>query len=417
MVQQTLKQLKFYINLNFLILSTKAMQMHLNGKMKSTAAVLTLLLACTVFPTLAQNDNRNKALITSVPFLALTPDSRSGGLGEAGVALSGDVYSAFWNPARLAWAEKPMAAALSITPWLQALGITDMYIGNLAGYKKIRKQDAIGITFNYFAHGKMTLTDINGNVIRDVNPNEVSIGVTYSRQLSKKLSVGVTPKFFRSDLLGGANISGANFTTQPVNSVCVDLGGLWKTEMDISGTPSILSLGASISNFGPNITYGNPDLRNSIPTMVRLGGALTTEADPYNRFTFTVDASKLAVPTPGAKSENGGWMNGFFTSFYEAPGGASEKLSEVILSGGVEYWYDNLLAIRAGYFNEAKDKGNRKFVTFGAGLRYQKFGIDMAYIVGQGQLNPLNNTLRFSIMVEFDNASKPEESIDSADTP
>lgn len=386
--------------------------MHNPINKKYQIATVFALLVLNVLPALSQDDNRNKALITSVPFLALTPDSRSGGMGEAGVALSGDVYSAFWNPARLAWAEKPMAAALSITPWLQALGITDMYIGNLAGYKKIRKQDAIGITFNYFAHGKMTLTDNSGNQIRDVNPNEVAIGVTYSRQLSKKLSVGVTPKFFRSDLLGGANVSGAAFTTQPVNSVCVDLGGLWKTEMDISGTPSILSLGASISNFGPNITYGDPALRNTIPTMVRLGGALTTEADPYNKFTFTVDASKLAVPTPGSKNEKSNWMTGFFSSFYEAPGGASEKLSEIILSGGVEYWYDNLLAVRAGYFNEAKEKGNRKFVTFGAGLRYQKFGVDMAYIVGQGQLNPLNNTLRFSIMVEFDAPSKPEESID-----
>jgi hypothetical protein len=125
-----------------------------------------------------------------------------------------------------------------------------------------------------------------------------------------------------------------------------------------------------------------------------------------------VDVNKLLVPTPPIYDENGNIIDGkdpnvsvvrgIFQSFYDAPGGFKEEIKELQISVGIEYWYDKQFALRAGYFYEHATKGNRKFFTLGAGLKYNVFGLDFSYLIPTEQQHPLENTLRFSLLLDFD---------------
>ena len=131
---------------------------------------------------------------------------------------------------------------------------------------------------------------------------------------------------------------------------------------------------------------------------------------------WTLVANKLLVPSPRVPDGLGGYIgkdpnrslfSGVIGSFTDAPGGGKEELREVILCGAVEYWYNNLFALRGGYFHENKYKGNRKYFTLGLGIRYEMFGIDFAYLIPVVQNNPLAETLRFTL--HFDFKSKQQE--------
>jgi hypothetical protein len=364
--------------------------------------------------------NYSNVITTAVPFLTISPDARSGGMGDVGVAISPDANSVYWNAAKLAFADKDMGFALSYTPWLRKLGINDMSLSYLSGYKKLSKQEAIGVSLNYFNMGSITFTDGTGQAYQDFKPKEFAVSVTYSRKLSKKFSVAPTIKYIYSNLSGNLTIPGSTTTTKPGNAAAVDLGAFYTTDTRVSGMDAKVSLGAVISNFGSKISYTTSSQKDFIPTNIKVGGAFQLQVDQYSKFVIAGDANKLMVPTPGVKNTDGTYIgndptqnksmfSGVFGSFTDAPGGAKEELREIILSAGVEYWYNDLLAIRGGYFNESKYKGNRKYFTLGMGIRYQMFGIDFAYLVPVVQNNPLAETLRFTLHFDFKSKAREED--------
>jgi len=367
-------------------------------------------------------ENNFRVITTAVPFLGITPDARSAGLGDAGVSLSADQNAVYWNPGRLARVTKDMGGSISVSPWLKGLGVNDVYLGYLSGFYKINKQSAVGLGFSYFNLGSIQMTDNVGAPLGTLNPNEFSICPTYSRILSKNLSLGVGIKYFHSNLAG--SYSGGDATrARPANSVAVDIGMQYNKEISLGGNPAQFAFGAVISNMGPKISYTNDNRRDFIPTTFRIGPSLTMELDPYNKVTFLVDISKALVPTPpkfldstGTVAEQG-WIEGMAKSFYDAPDGFKEEMKELMIGGGVEYWYDNQFAVRAGYFNESKDKGNRRYFTAGVGIRYQTFGLDFAYLLPVQSNHPLAQTLRFSLLFDMNLAKKEESVTDKADGP
>ena len=367
--------------------------------------------------------NEYRVITTSVPFLGITPDARSAGIGDAGAALSGDQNAVYWNPGRLARVTKDIGGSISITPWLRGLGVNDVYLGYLSGHYKINKQSAIGLGFTYFGLGSIQMTDNSGQSLGTLNPNELAICPTYSRVLSKNLSLGIGIKYFHSNLAG--SYSGGTDATRarPANSVAVDLGMFYSKEMSLGGNPAQFAFGAVLSNMGPKISYTDNNKRDFIPSTLRVGPALTMELDPYNKVTFTFDIAKALVPTPAefdsanAEIQNLGWIEGMAQSLYKAPDGFKEKMQELMIGGGVEYWYDNQFAVRGGYFHESKFKGNRRYFTAGVGIRYQTFGLDFAYLVPVTSQHPLAETLRFSLLFDLNMAKKEESVTDKADGP
>lgn len=358
-------------------------------------------------------------ITTAVPFLTISPDARSGGMADVGAAISPDANSIYWNAAKLAFSEKDMGFAISYTPWLRKLGINDMSLSYLAGYKKISKQEAIGVSMNYFNMGSITFTDQVGNAYQDFRPKEFSIGVTYSRKLSKKLSIAPTIKYIYSNLSGNLTIPGSSTVTKPANGAAVDLGVFYTTDARISGMESKISFGAVISNFGSKITYTTSSNRDFIPTNLKIGGAYQIKVDQYSKFVIAADANKLLVPTPPVRDSDGNivkgkdpnrsMFSGVFGSFTDAPFGFREEMREIILCAAVEYWYNDLFAVRGGYFGENKYKGNRKYFTLGVGLRYEMFGIDFAYLIPMAQNNPLAETLRFTLHFDFKSKARQED--------
>lgn len=374
--------------------------------------------------------NAPNPITTAVPFLLINNDARGAGLGDAGVATSPDVNSMHWNAAKLAFAEKSYGFSLGYTPWLRKL-VNDMNIAQLNGYYKLRKEDAIGLSFVYFNMGQINFTDVVGNSIINYTPNEFAVSAAYSRKLSEKMGVALSLKFIYSNLTGSVS-QNTGSEVKPGISAAADLGWYYKEKFFIQGRKTELALGANISNLGSKMTYTNNNRQDFIPTNLRLGLALTHELDLYNKITFLAEFNKLMVPTPPRylQRSNGGdslvngqrviqagqdpnrpFMNAIFTSFGDAPGGFSEEMREINMSYGLEYWYNNLFAVRAGYFYENPMKGNRQYVTLGAGIRYSSFGLDFAYLAATSLGNPLADTMRFTLLFLFDKKGKEEESI------
>lgn len=345
----------------------------------------------------------DRAITTAVPFLLISPDSRRAALGDAGVASSPDANSAFWNAGQLVFIDKKYGGSLSYTPWLGKI-VNDMRIAYLSGFYKIDQEQTIGASLKYFDLGEINFRDVNNLPLGDFNPREMAFDLTYSRKLTENFSVGLSGRFIHSNLTGA--FSGAD--AQAGSSVSADVG-VYYTKQLKSTRNSILSLGAQISNIGAKISYTDNANEDFIPTNLKFGGAYTTYVSPMNTFTFLLDFNKLMVPSV---RKDQSLLGGMFGSFGDAPGGFSEELREFITNFGVEYWYNQTFAARAGYFLEAKDKGNRKYMTLGVGFKKNNFGIDVAYIVPTNQReHPLAETLRFSILLQI-----PQTQLDKNDS-
>lgn len=371
-------------------------------KMKQMKFVL-ILIGTVVFTELAmaQGESTFRPITTATPFLTISPDARHAAMGDVGSATSPDVNAAYWNPAKLVFIENTYGGSVSFTPWLGKI-TNDMLIAHLAGFYKIKREEAIAIGFKYFDLGDFYARSIYNEAEGTFHPKEFSLDFTYSRLLTEKFSVGLTGRYIHSNLLGSYN--GTSITdTKPGNSAAVDIGVFYTTPLRGAKTNS-LSLAGVISNIGAKISYSDNNNKDFLPTNLRLGAAYTTELDPYNSFTFALDFNKLMVPSPDENNNipDKSLLAGMFGSFSDAPDGFSEEIKEIIVNMGVEYWYKHTFAGRVGYFSESEDKGNRKYMTLGVGFVKDRFGIDVAYLVPtNGRENPLAETVRFSLLFQI----------------
>lgn len=371
-------------------------------------------------------------ITTAVPFLLITPDSRAGAMGDAGVAMSADANSIHWNPAKLAFVDKEMGFAVSYAPWLRQL-VPDINLSYLSGFKRLDDMSTIAASLRYFSLGDITFTDNVGNTIGQFRPNEFALDVAYGRKLADHFSGGIALRYIYSNLTGGISANGT--ATTAGNSVAVDVSGFYNNQdMEILGKDGGFAAGINISNIGAKMSYTENAQKDFIPINMRIGQSTTIRFDDYNSLSFLLDFNKLLVPTPpqylrdsatGAlvydsngdkiiskgRNPNVSVASGMFGSFSDAPDGFKEELREFNISAGMEYWYNKLLALRMGYFNEHITKGNRKYLTFGAGLRLSVFGLDIAYLVATTQQNPLANTIRFTLSFNFDDFKKQNKDI------
>ncbi|MCK5078308.1 MAG: type IX secretion system outer membrane channel protein PorV, partial [Bacteroidales bacterium] len=361
-------------------------------------------------------------ITTAVPFLMIAPDARAGAMGDAGVASSPDANSMHWNPAKYAFVDKQMGFSLSFSPWLRKL-VNDIYLGYLTGYYKIDDRQTVAMSLRYFSLGEILFTDEIGNPLNYYSPYEFALDGTYARKFSEKWSGGVAARFIYSNLTQGQFVGGSESSAGI--SVAADVSIYYQNDIEMGAIDGVFAWGLNISNIGTKISYSQTNIeKDFIPTNFRIGPSLKINIDEYNSMTFTLDINKLLVPTPPyyLRDENGpvtdtvtgeliiakgmdpnvSVVQGMIQSWYDAPGGFSEEMREFSFAGGIEYWYNNIFSIRGGFFYEDKTKGNRKFFTLGAGLKYNVFGLDFAYLIPLEQHNPLENTLRFSLLFDFD---------------
>ncbi len=339
---------------------------------------------------------------TAVPFLRINPDARSGAMGDVGIAISPDANAMHFNASKLAFADQDFGASLTYTPWLRSIGVTDINLLYLSGFKRFGgsgAKQAVGFAVRYFSLGSIQWTDISGSPLGEGRPNEWEAAVSYSRQLSQYLSVGITGKFIYSNLATGQSPDGGG---APISSGIAGAGDFSLTYRRPYKTPNgdaVLTIGGGISNIGNKMTYSRA--ADFLPTNLGIGGAYEMPFDKFNSIVFALDLNKPL--TPSADS-TGTWrdasaVGGILKSFGDARGGFSEEIQEINYSLGLEYWYDKQFAVRAGYFYENISKGGRQYMTFGLGLKYSVVSINMSYLVQTSSgRSPLDNTLRFSLL-------------------
>lgn len=358
------------------------------------------------------SSTQTNGIFPGVPFLLITPDARAGAMGEAGVAVLPDANTMSINPSKLAFLTKPYGVSLSYSPWLKNL-VPDINLAYLSGFYQLDDRTTIGGSLRYFSLGEITLVDEFQTQQGTYNPNEFAVDATYARKFGDNFSLGTTARFIYSNLSSGL-VNGSQ--QKAGTAVAVDVSAFFKKPTVLFGKDAIVSAGLNLSNIGTKVSYAETAEKPFLPANMKLGGATTFILDDYNQFAIALDFNKLMVPTQPVRDANGliiagkdpdrSVPAGIIGSFADAPGGFKEELKEVAISTGVEYTYNQQFALRAGYFYESPEKGDRRYFTLGGGLKYNIFNIDFSYLLANEQRSPLANTLRFSLILNFDKPAK-----------
>lgn len=373
-------------------------------------------------------DNDSRVITTGVPFVQIAADARSAGLADMGVATSSDAFSQQWNASKFAFALSKQGVGVTYTPYLSSL-VSDIFLGNLTYYNRINERSAVGASLRYFSLGDIEARETIEQEPLLLSPNEMTFDLSYSIRLDDRFSMGITGRYLRSDL----KLQVADEDASAASSFAVDISGYYQSEeVAYDSFDGRWRGGFNISNIGPKLKYDDVGQESFVPTKLALGGGFDFILDEYNKVGVTAEFTKLLVPTPpirgtefldvdgdGAydptvdelinnnaiyegKDPDVSFFKGMFQSFGDAPGGFSEELNEITWALGAEYWFRDVFAFRAGYFNEHETKGSRKYMTLGAGFKYTTITIDLSYLISTSTVvSPLEGTLRFGLTFNF----------------
>lgn len=353
-------------------------------------------------------------ITTGVSFLTVAPDARGGGLGDVGGATTPDADAQFWNPSKYAFINAEGGASVSYVPWLRKL-VSDIDLISASGYYKIKDVQTVAASFRFFSLGNVLIQKDIDDVGQNVKPYDLAVDVSYSRILTKNFSMGVAIRFIWSDLTGGYSADGEY--VEPGWSIAADISGYYGQKVPFDWGTGFGAFGFNISNIGKKVEYGDYRSAAFLPTNLRLGGSFTMPIDQYNHISLNVDLNKLLVPSRpiyNADIETEAEyqerldeyyemdpITGIGRSFIDMPDGTAydfaQQIQKVNFSLGLEYDYNEQFFGRVGYYNESKQMGNRKYVTFGAGFKLNVFALDVAYVLSVTKNNPLDQTLRFTL--------------------
>lgn len=365
---------------------------------------------------------------TAVPFLTISPDSRHSAMGDVGVATSPDANSEFHNPSQYAFVEGKFGLGLSYSPMMRQL-VDDIYLAYLSGFYRIDSRQVIGSLLRYYSLGEINITSQDHVKMATTKPGEYAFDMSYSRKLSDHFSGGVTLRYIHSDLTGG--IGGSQAGSESYNA-----GNAFSTDVsfyytsgyerspDEATAPKAFSAGINLSNIGSKISYDQGTNKEFLPANLRIGASYFIPLNERNTLSWSVDVNKLMVPTPSyqtttgtggtlitrASTNNTPVISSIFSSFTDAPGGMKEELQECTVSTGIEYWFINRFALRGGYFNEANNKGDRKYFTTGIGVRMDVVSLDCSYAISVNRFSPVTNTIKFTLLFNIDSFSSRRRS-------
>ena len=383
---------------------------------KSIACTLLVML---IYPIIIWGQINERVIVTGVPFVLITSDARAAGMGDIGVSTTPDAYSQQWNPAKYPFSEVEKGIGISYTPYLSKL-VNDIFLGNLTYFKKIGERGAWGTSLKYFSLGDIQFNEvISGTIVSQgvERPNELTLDLSYSLKLSEQFAMSVAGRYIRSDLKLSSDGDAAS-----ANTLGVDIAGFYQSKTRKVGKNDMrFRSGFNLSNIGPRLVYDIGGQKNFLPTNLKVGTSADWVFDSDSSMSLNLEFNKLLVPSPVATINDQGtsvyaqpdvnFLRGIFESFNDAENGFSEELKEITWAAGLEYKFQNVLALRTGYFNESKEKGARRYMTFGAGLLINQMQVDISYLFSMSSVrSPLENTLRFSLSFDLGNGIElPEE--------
>ncbi len=352
----------------------------------------------------------------AVVFLKIEPDSRAAGMGNAGVALADNAAASFWNPAGLAF-QKGTELGLTHSNWLPEFNAGLFYEYFVAKHH-VPGVGTFGAHLTYLFLGEHEGRDIQNNPTGTFKSFDLALGLSYGFKVSKHLALGTAARFIYSNLAPGQTLSGSQETKAGVTG-SFDVAALYRTsKFNLGSVQTTFSAGFNVANMGPTIQYSDNNQADPIPTNIRIGYAFTFEFDEFNKLTFVNDFNKdlIRVRVDSTGNHPDSWSKAIFSSWkpvnvcsttVDECAKDPTKLStlsvfdQFTIGTGLEYWYNNLFAIRGGYFYENPLNGNRKFMTLGAGIRYNIIGVDFSYIYALEENSPLANTMRFSLLLNL----------------
>ncbi|MBS1913419.1 MAG: type IX secretion system outer membrane channel protein PorV [Bacteroidetes bacterium] len=330
---------------------------------------------------------------SAVPFLIIPPNARTGGMGEVGTGTARDISATFYNVGGLAY-QKNTQVSVTYSKWLPQFN-ADLHYSYVNGSTFVKDLDGtVNVHFVFLDLGEFQQTFETGQQGAKFRSLEFAIGAGYSTMVADDVGFGVQARYIQSNL---SSVTVGNEKPGIGRSVAFDIGALWTPKTDWGMPEDFISLGANFANIGPKIHYVDIQQADPLPTTFRIGAGLHLVKDEFNDLTAAIDMDKLLVNRPSI-NEVDPVPKSIITSWGNGKG--------VEWSMGLEYWYEQLVALRAGYFTETAAGGNRRFFTFGAGLRYDMYGFDFSYINTIDATHPLANTLRFTFVVDFDHDSK-----------
>jgi len=339
---------------------------------------------------------------TAVPFLLIAPNSRAGAMGDAGVAQGDDAWAVYWNPAGYAF-QQGSEVALSRADWLPAFGLNDLWIMHGAYKMPVEELDGtVGVGLTYLNLGSFVKTLNDPTPLDEFSAYEFALVLSYGTKIASDLGLGINTRLIHSKLAPSTALEAGEGSA---TGFSFDIGLMYRpstlyvpfTDIDISHR---LSLGFLLSNIGPKITYIDKDQADPLPMSMRLGLAYKVIDSEFNNMTVLADVSRLLV-----KRDTSGNSDEFYKALFTtwSGGSFSDQIRQFTLGLGAEYWYGapKLIALRGGFFYEDPKMGNRKYYTFGAGIRYDVYGFDFSYISTAEENHPLGETLRFSLSIAW----------------
>lgn len=375
-----------------------------------------LVLAFVLFGGLAQTASAQIGG-AAVVFLQIEPDSRSAGMGNSGVALGDNANATFWNPAGLA-AQTGTEASLTHSNWLPEFN-AGLFYEYLVAKHHIDGLGTFGAHLTYLFLGDHEGRDAQNNPTGNFKSYDLALGASYGANLTKNFALGTGARLIYSNLAPG-QLVGSQETRAGV-AVGFDLAGLYRVPRFTMGNMDVgINLGFNLANMGPKIQYSDQGQSDPIPTNLRFGYAATLEFDEFNSLTLATDFNKMLIRVEPDSVNGGNKADPFYKALFsswqsiEVCGASVQEcaddpsqmesiglVDQLTIGTGLEYWYRDLFALRAGYFYENPYNGNRQFLTFGSGIRWNIIGVDFSYIYALEENHPLANTMRFSLLLNF----------------
>lgn len=351
---------------------------------------------------------------TAVPFLQIAPDSRSSGFGEGGVAMAGkDPNTIFWNPAAL-YRIQEMKLGITHSNWLPQL-TGDLFYDYLAFVYPLDKElGSLGAHITFLNLGENVRTDQTSKELGRFLSWEMAVGVSYGVPLTEDWSIGTGGRFIYSRLSpfgtaqeGGRGIASGfgvdlAFEYHPTNfSFGIPVPAIFVSDeesifswYEFADLSNRFRWGTTISNIGPSMAYVDESQADPLPTKFRTGIAYRLINDEYYYLDTYVEMAKLLV-----SNRNKDQKYPVYQAIYKAwfKDGVTNELNKANLMMGGEFVYDEYVSLRAGFFYEDRRAGNRKFMTYGAGILYSFLNVDFSYISTFEESHPLAGTVRISL--------------------
>lgn len=373
--------------------------------MKLSYKLLSLLILLNFVYGISIGQNALKNQPTAVPFLLITPDAKSAGMANVNLGISASTNDLFQNAAKLALMNEKSGFTLNYTPWLKDIGLENVYILTSGYYKKINNSSAYHVSLKYFTLGTIDLTDEKGMINQpSQRTGEYNINAGYSLRISNKLSLGATIKYIHSKLIQGY-YNGSEYKAG--NAIAGDISLYYQQNENAEG----LHGGLLLSNLGSKMSYSSQNNKYFLPANLGLGIGYMKNLDENNGLEFGIDINRKLVPALASDASQediqtfynqsvlNSWTNSFSGKFGVDLGSA------YVLSGGIEYNYDKLFFLRAGYHYEQNlNSGNSNYFTVGSTIKYNNMNLHLSYIPPTSagiSRNPLSNTVSFGTSISF----------------